>query len=162
VNVFDWLAKTPYALWVTESWGWPIALTVHAFGTAIVVGLTFIVGLRLFGLFRTIPFTLLNRFVAWIWFGVVCQVLSGLTLWMTKPGQYMADTMFDTKMALLVISVVVTLLLQSTIRREAPGWDVAGTASPRGVKFVAATCVLWAAVTIGGRLTAYLGTLYPS
>jgi hypothetical protein len=31
VHVLDWLAHTPYAEWVNQSWGWPLALTVHAF-----------------------------------------------------------------------------------------------------------------------------------
>jgi nitrite reductase/ring-hydroxylating ferredoxin subunit len=53
--VLEWLTSTPYADWVRESWGWPLALTVHAFGTATVVGFIFIIGLRLLGLFRTIP-----------------------------------------------------------------------------------------------------------
>ena len=48
------------------------------------------------------------------------------------------------------------------MKREAAGWEAAGTVSSRGVKFVAASCLLWAAVTIGGRLTAYLGSLYPA
>ena len=39
------LGETPYAEWVKESWGWAAALTVHAFGNAIIVGLVFIIGL---------------------------------------------------------------------------------------------------------------------
>ena len=56
-NVLDWLAHTPYALWVDKSWGWPIALTIHAYGNGAVVGLMAIIGLRLYGLFRSIPYT---------------------------------------------------------------------------------------------------------
>ena len=39
MNVLDWIQSTSYAVWVRESWGWPFALTLHAFGNAIVVGL---------------------------------------------------------------------------------------------------------------------------
>ena len=39
MSFFDWLAQTPYVQWVQESWGWPVALTLHAFGTATIVGL---------------------------------------------------------------------------------------------------------------------------
>src|SRR6266446_2309654 len=103
--VLNWLEKTSYAEWVNQSWGWPLALTIHAFGTATVVGLTFIIGLRLFGLF-------------------------------------------------------VTCYFQITMKREAASWEANGAVSSRGRKLVSATCLLWAAVTIGGRLTAYLGSLY--
>jgi hypothetical protein len=162
VNVLEWLTQTPYAIWVQESWGWPIALTFHAFGTAIVIGLMFIIGLRLLGLFRTIPYTSLNRLLPIVWIGVVCQVISGFTLWMTKPAQYLADGMFEIKFTFVVIAAVAMGYFHKTMKREAAAWEAAGTVSPRGVRIVAATCVLWAAVTIGGRLTAYLGSLYPS
>jgi hypothetical protein len=162
MNVLEWLAHTPYAEWVNQSWGWPFALTIHAFGTATVVGLIFIIGLRLCGLFRTIPYAAMNKLFPLIWFAIVCQVLSGVTLWMTKPAQYLADGMFEVKFTLVVIAAVVTWYFHDIMKREAAGWDAKGAVSPKGRKFVAATCLLWAAVTIGGRLTAYLGALYPT
>jgi hypothetical protein len=162
VNVLDWLAHSSYAEWVNTSWGWPLALTIHAFGTATVVGFMAIIGLRLFGLFRTIPYTSLGKLIPYIWVAVVFQAISGATLWMTKPAQYLADGMFEIKITFVIIAVVVMLYFQSTLKREAAAWDAAGTASSRGVKFVAASCLLWAAVTVGGRLTAYLGSLYPT
>ena len=30
--MLEWLTNTQYAVWVRESWGWPFALTLHAFG----------------------------------------------------------------------------------------------------------------------------------
>jgi hypothetical protein len=160
VNVLDWLAHTSYAEWVNQSWGWPLALTIHAFGTATVVGLIFIIGLRLFGLFQTIPYSAMNRLVPYIWFAAGCQIISGITLWMTKPAQYLADGMFEVKITFLVIAIVVMWYLQQTMRREAASWDAKGAVSPRGLRLVSAACVLWAAVLVGGRLTAYLGSLY--
>jgi hypothetical protein len=160
--VLDWLAHTAYAQWVNESWGWPIALTIHAFGTATVVGLTFIIGLRLFGLFQTIPYRSMNKLLPLVWIAAVCQILSGATLLMTKPAQYFADGMFEVKFVLMIIAIVVTWYLDGTLKREAAAWDVKGSASPRGRTLISATGLLWAAVTIGGRLTAYLGSLYPT
>ena len=49
--MLEYLNKTEYADWVRESLGWPIALTIHAFGTATVVGLIFIIGLNNFIMF---------------------------------------------------------------------------------------------------------------
>jgi hypothetical protein len=162
VNVLEWLANTPYAMWVNQSWGWPLALTIHAFGTATVVGLMFIIGLRLLGMFRTIPYASLNKLIPLIWIAVGFQFISGVTLWMTKPAQYLADGMFEIKLTLVVMAIVVMWYFQNTMKREVAGWEAAGTVSSRGVKFVTASCLLWAAVTIGGRLTAYLGSLYPT
>jgi hypothetical protein len=160
VHVLEWLAHTPYAEWVNQSWGWAFALTIHAFGTATVVGLMFIIGLRLFGLFPTIPYSAFNKLIPLIWIAVACQILSGLTLWMTKPAQYLADGMFEVKIAILVVAIIVMWRFHKTMRQEATGWEAKGAVSPRGLKLVSAACLLWAAVTIGGRLTAYLGSLY--
>lgn len=160
--MLDWLANSAYATWVNQSFGWPLALTIHAFGTATIVGFMFIVGLRLLGLFQSIPYTALNKLIPYVWVAFVCQVLSGFTLWMTKPAQYLADGMFEVKFTLVVISAIVTYYFQKTLRRESATWEAQGTVSSRGVKFAAVTAILWAAVTIGGRLTAYLGSLYPT
>ena len=158
--MLDWLAHTPYAMWVDESWGWPIALTIHAFGNGTVVGLMAIIGLRLFGLFRSIPYTALLKLIPLIWIAIAFQVVSGVTLWMTKPAQYLADGMFELKFALVILASIAMWVFQKTLKREAAAWDTAGIVSSRGLKLVSVSCLLWAGVLIGGRLTAYLGSLY--
>jgi len=70
--------------------------------------------------------------------------------------------MFQIKMGLLATSIIVTLILQWIIWRQDATWEREGRVSLGGVGLVAVTALLWAAVTVGGRLTAYLGTLYPS
>jgi hypothetical protein len=161
--VAEWLeavANSQFALWVNASAGWPIALTIHAFGTAIIVGLMFIIGLRLLGLFRTIPYTSLPALIPFIWVSLVLQAISGATLWTTKPAAYLRDGMFEVKLTLVLLASIMMGLFHSTIRREVAAWEAAGAVTPRGIKFAVGACLLWAAVTIGGRLTAYLGSLY--
>ena len=65
-------------------WGWPLALTVHAFGTALVVGFFIIISLRLLGLFGTIPYATINRLFPVIWIALVIQFISGFVLWTDK------------------------------------------------------------------------------
>jgi hypothetical protein len=160
VNVLETLANSPFAMWVDESWGWPLALTIHALGMATVVGLMAIIGLRLVGAFPSMPYTALGKLIPLIWIAVVFQAISGFTLWVTKPAQYLGDVMFDTKFALVIIASLVMVYFHVTYRREVAAWEAAGTVTSRGIKITAAACLLWAAVTIGGRLTAYLGSLY--
>jgi hypothetical protein len=162
MGFFEWLAQTPYVQWVQESWGWPVALTLHAFGTATIVGLMAIITLRMLGLFRTIPYSAVQWLIPFVWVALVVQVASGLTLWMTKPAQYLGDGMFEVKMTFLLASIIVTVMFQRIVRSEVASWDAGQKATPRGARFAAATGLLWAAVLIGGRLTAYLGSLYPS
>ena len=80
------LENSQFSVWVRgELWGWPLALTLHEFGTALVLGFIFIICLRLLGLFETIPYASLNRLFPVIWAALVVQFLSGFALWMTKP-----------------------------------------------------------------------------
>ena len=160
--MLDWFSQSSLAVWVSQSAGWPLALTVHAFGSATMVGLFFIIGLRLLGLFETIPYSSLNRLLPFVWFSLALQAISGFMLWLTKPAQYLADAMFDVKITLVIVASIVTWYFQRILRRDAAQWEAAGTVTSRGVKLGAVTSVLWAGVLIGGRLTAYLGSLYPT
>ena len=154
------LENSQFSTWIRgELWGWPLALTVHAFGTALVVGFIFIIGLRLLGVFETIPYTSLNRLFSVFWGGVVLQFLSGFALWAAKPTQYVADGAFVLKVLLIIVGVVLTLYFQSTIKRESASWEAKGTVSSGAVKFVAANLLVWCSVLIAGRLTAYLGSI---
>jgi len=148
------------ALVRSELWGWPLALTVHEFGTALVMGFIFIICLRLLGLFETIPYASLNRLFPVIWAALALQLLSGFALWMTKPTRYMADAAFLLKFSFVIIGFILTLYLYGSIKREAASWDAAGAVSSRGTKFVAPSLLVWCVVLVAGRLTAYLGSLY--
>jgi hypothetical protein len=147
---------------VRQSWGWALALTFHAFGNAIVVGLIFIISMRLLGFFKTIPYTSLNRLLPVIWIGFVIQVISGTTLWVSKPARYLADGMFQFKLFFVIAAMVVTILFHQILNRETPVWQSTGLAAVKGNMrvWVGVTALLWAAVLVAGRLTAYLGQLY--
>jgi hypothetical protein len=158
--VLEWLQTTQYSQWVRESWGWALALTIHAFGNAIVVGLVLIMAMRLFGLFRTIPYTALPKLFPFIWVAIVFQAASGFTLWMSKPARYVKDGVFDIKFSLVVIGIVLLVYFQRTITRESPEWQRAGKVTSNGLRLAGAAALCWAFVIIMGRLTAYLGSLY--
>jgi hypothetical protein len=148
------------ALMRTEVWGWPLALTLHEFGTALVLGFIFIICLRLIGIFETIPYTSLKRLFPVIWAAVVLQFLTGFVLWMTKPTRYVADIAFLLKLLFVIVGIVLTSYLYGFIKRRAESWEAAGAVSSPGVKFVAPSLLAWCVVLIAGRLTAYLGSLY--
>jgi hypothetical protein len=158
--VLAWLEGTQFSAWVRgELWGWPLALTLHAFGTAVVIGFIFIINLRLLGLFESIPYSSLNRLFPVIWVALVLQFLSGFALWMTKPTQYVADVAFVLKFSLVIVGAILTFYFYGTIKREAASWEAKGAVSSRGLKFVAATFLVWCAVLVAGRMTAYLGSI---
>ena len=155
--MFDWLESTSLALWVKESWGWPLALTIHSFGSATIVGFSFIMGLRLFGMFHTIPPTSLISLLPYIWACVLLQACSGFLLWLTKPLRYLEAGVFGVKLALVIGGILATMYFHKALKHEAAEWASSGVISVRGMKFILMTALVWAAVLIAGRLTAYLG-----
>ena len=158
--MLEWLESTQFSALVrSELWGWPLALTLHALGTAAVIGFVLIIGLRLLGLFELIPYSSLNRLFPVIWAGLALQLLSGFTLWMTKPTQYVADVAFLLKILLVVAGTILTVSLYGTVMREAASWDAKKAVSSRAVTFVAATLIVWCGALVAGRLTAYLGSI---
>jgi hypothetical protein len=158
--VLEWLESSQFSYWVrTELWGWPLALMLHAFGTALVVGFILIIGMRLLGFFRMIPYTLLNRLFPVVWIALGLQFVSGFALWMAKPTQYVRDVAFDLKFLLIIAGIVVTAYLQRTIERGAPAWEAKASVSSRAVKLGAAVLVVWCVVLVAGRLTAHLGAI---
>jgi hypothetical protein len=160
--VLQWLEGTEFSAWERgESlWGWPFTLTVHVLGTAVAIGLIFIVSLRLLGLFETIPYSSLKRLFPVIWAAFVLQILSGFILWMTKPTRYVADAAFMLKFSLVIVGIALTIYFYRTMAREAASWEAAGAVSSRAVKFAAANFLVWCGVVVAGRLTAHLGSLY--
>lgn len=153
------LESSEFSVWAKASvLGWPTALTVHALGTAAVVGLLLIVNLRLLGLFDTISYTSLRKLFPAIYTAFAVQLLSGAALFVTKATRYAVDVAFLLKIALVVAGFVMAVYLDGFLKREGNAWE-AGTGSPRDINFVVPSLLVWFGVVIAGRLTAYLGAI---
>jgi len=158
--VLERLESSQFSAWIrTDLWGWPFALTLHAFGTALVIGFILIIALRLLGLFKMIPYTLLDRLFPVVWAALVLQFVSGFLLWTTKPTQYVVDIAFVLKFLLVIVGIVLTLYLYRTVNQDAAPWNVKGTASSRAVTLGTAALLVWCVVLIASRLTAHLGSI---
>jgi hypothetical protein len=157
--MFEWMEALPLSEFIrTDIWGWPVALTLHVIGTAMLVGLIFVIGLRFLGLFELIPYSSLTRLFPLVWFAFGLQVLSGFLLWMTKASRYVADGAFELKVLLIIVGVVLTYQFSKTMQREAVSWDAAGAVASHKTRMAAALMLIWAAALIAGRLTGYLGS----
>lgn len=156
---FEWLETSEAAEWVrAEVWRWPLVLTLHTLGTALTVGFVFLIGLRMFGKFRTLPFEALRRFMPVLWFAVLWQIATGFLMWVTRPLEYSSDGAFELKMVFMVAGAILLVPLHVTIRRMALAREGARKVSAGAVKLAAAIIAMWAGVLIASRLTAQLGS----
>jgi outer membrane protein OmpA-like peptidoglycan-associated protein len=156
-----WLENSPFSVWAKGSslLGWPALLTIHVLGTALVIGLIFIIYLRLLGLFDSIAYTSLRRLFPALWAGFVVQLLSGAALWATKATQYTVDVAFVLKLALVVAGFILALVLYGAVKQKAVSWAADTAAVPRRFAFVVPSLLVWGAVVVLSRLTAFLGVL---
>lgn len=158
--MLELLEGSSFSAMVREQlWGWPLFLTIHAFGTALVIGLMLILGLRVMGIFNQIPFATMNRMVPVVWGALCVQFVSGFVLWAAKPTRYVVDGAFLLKVILIIAGIVLTRQFQAMLEQEATVWDTKGAVSPQVTTFAAASFLVWCGVLIAGRLTGFLGSI---
>jgi hypothetical protein len=153
-----WLESTSYAEWILVSaTGWPLMLTIHAIGLAVIVGIVFAVNLRLLGLYGALPYSALHGLLSVAWIGIFLNVFSGLSIFTTQAVMYVTSIPFIIKLVFIALGCVNLNYMQKELRLEAANWDAAGSASSRGQLLAATSMVFWIIAVVTGRLIAYIG-----
>ncbi|HWW27553.1 MAG TPA: DUF6644 family protein [Caulobacter sp.] len=149
-----WLESNPLSLTIAESsWLFPALEAAHVIGLTLVVGLIAIVDLRLLGVaslsWRASD---LNRTIlplTWSAFGVAA--LTGVLMFTSKPGSYLANPFFTGKLALLLIAGLNVTLFHRVFARDVEALD-GGAVASSAVKISAATSLaLWISIVALGR-----------
>jgi uncharacterized membrane protein len=158
-NFSDWLAGTSLSEVIqTVSWVIPAIQTIHIVSIAIVVTATFLVSLRVLGVFDTSePIAALSRrFLSWVWYALLVLFVSGALLVIGEPGRSLMNPVFALKMVMLVVVAVLTLVLQRPLATEAGYWEASARRRlvARGIAVV--SLVLWSSIVFAGRWIAYV------
>lgn len=145
-----WLEEGPIGVWVSESlWGYPIVLTGHAVGMAIVIGVVTVVCLRLLGYAREIPLTSMNRLYTVAWGGFILNFVTGCFLFSGDARRFFFQTMFQIKIGLIILGGISLWLLLRDTRT--------GRETTRTRVIALLTLLFWFGAITAGRLTAYIG-----
>jgi hypothetical protein len=155
----DWLAATPLSTVIQNvSWIIPSIQTVHIVSVAIVVTATFLVSLRVLGIFDTSePIAALSRrFLSWIWYALAVLLVSGSLLVVGEPGRSLMNPVFALKMAMLVVVALLTVVLQRPLATEAGYWDASGQRRAVARSIAVLSLVLWSCIVFAGRWIAYV------
>jgi len=157
VNTFEWLEMSALAEWVGASMiGYPLMLASHGVGMAIVIGIIFMLNLRLIGCFRGISLGSFNGLLKLAWCGFVLNFLSGCALFTAQATVFIESTPFLIKVFAIFLAGINAALLQSALRKNADHWD-SGVELPRSVQIMAVSSItLWSIAIIAGRMIAYL------
>jgi hypothetical protein len=158
----DYLAGTPLSNVIqTTSWVIPAVQTVHIVCVAIVIAATFLVSLRVLGVFeRSQPIAALShRFLPSVWYALAILLVTGSLLIVGEPGRSLMNPAFALKMAMLVVVAGLTAILQRPLAADAAYWDESGQrrATARGIAVLSLT--LWSCIVFAGRWIAYITAL---
>jgi hypothetical protein len=144
------LHDSALATWVRESsslWAYPMIITMHTFGLAVLVGASTAVDLRVLGVGQRIPLTSLRGFFPVMWAGFWLNAVTGVMLFAADPR---TTGIFVIKL----IAVAAGVLLVVLIRRAVVGRGTTTTAAAKTYAVLSLTT--WIVATTTGRLMAYL------
>jgi hypothetical protein len=167
----QWLKMTPlvpFSIWLSNTplskaadkffWTTPVAQTIHILAIATTFGSVGMIVLRLFGLAgtkRTIAETA-QRYMPWIWWGLVVLVTTGIVMIFTDPIRCLMNPAFWSKMVLVVILALMSWGFAAAVRRNA-AWLQASDGRLVGARVGAVAVVLvWCAIVAFGRWIAYV------
>lgn len=158
MEFIELIESSGIARFVRESpsiFGYTAVLSLHAMGLAVVVGIGGAVALRVMGYVPGLPLAPLLRLFPVMWVGFTVNALSGLALLAANASNMLSNITFIVKLVLIAIAVANMELLRHRLALEAPADGVGAMASPQTRAIALSSLVLWIAVIITGRLTAY-------
>ena len=160
-NFVDWLAQTPVSQTIQKiGWIIPTVQTIHILSIAAVIGSMVLLDLRVLGIAaRTQSLeSVSRRLLPWVWRALIVLLLSGAVMVTGEPGRSLVNSIFQLKMALVIVAGVLTFFLQRSLGRASATVDAPGDAKA----IAALSLVLWVAIVFAGRWIAYGNTLFGS
>ncbi|MEP7311230.1 MAG: DUF6644 family protein [Pseudomonadota bacterium] len=156
-GVLEALQNSRFSQWVLVSeWGYPVLLTLHSIGLALLVGLLIVIDLRALGIPRGIPIKPLNRLMTLVWAAFVVNLLSGLALFVADGIKFFNSTAFRFKLSSIVVGIVLAVLIKRAVLNQAERLDVSGELIPlRAKAFAAVSILMWLSAIGFGRYMAY-------
>ncbi|MEO5926043.1 MAG: hypothetical protein ABIR70_19640 [Bryobacteraceae bacterium] len=152
MEILTWVEQLPFSTWVRESgsmYGYPLILTMHTIGLALLMGISFALDLRLLGFGSASPVAPFERFYPFLWFGFWLNALSGVVLLMADATTKMLNPVFYVKMSLISLAVWNVTIIHKRM--------FCGPLPSNAKSLAWTSIVLWVGATTAGRLMAYLG-----
>ena len=136
---------------------YPATLTSHLLGMCLLLGLVFMMDLRLMGIgnMGTSLSQIQKRLFPWQMAGMVLSFATGFVLFWGEPLRFYANLFFWMKVVLMVLAGVNALAFHMTTYHSVAKWDN-DPVPPFAAKVAGVlSIVLWAGVVYSGRLIAY-------
>jgi hypothetical protein len=153
-----WLDQTPLsqAIQVTN-WVVPAVQTVHILAIAVVASSALLIDLRVIGVFGADqPLKdVSSRFLPFVWWPLLILLVTGAIMVTGEPPRSLKNPVFQLKMGLLVVAVVITGLLQFLLRRDPTFGDPGSWGRGAAATIAVLSMLLWSGIIFAGRWIAY-------
>ena len=150
------LENSGFGTWLRESpsiWAYPAVLTLHTIGLGVLVGGNAVLDLRLLGWGKAIPLEPLERLFPIMWGGFWVNAISGIALFVGDATTKGTTWVFMTKLAIIVVGVVLLMALRRTVYRRGAAMAIE---TPTSRALAATSLVLWFLAIVTGRYMAYV------
>ena len=155
--MLEWLEYTSLSIWVAESiWGYPIMLSLHIVGLAVVVGIFTVYNFRLLGFFNSLELEPFLDFFRLAWLGLLVNFVSGFTLFSSQATFYVTNVPFLVKIFSIISGSLLALKIQLRLRSMVKARENRITKPNWEDRFYAMiSLIIWTSAIFGGRLIAY-------
>lgn len=155
MSLLVWLENTfAWVLTADSLFAYPMILTFHTFGLALLVGMSVAISLRILGVAQGLPLAPMERFYPYMLAGFWFNVVTGLLLFAPEATRWAFNPDFLLKMSFVFVGMYLVQRMRTSVFRNAS----IGSNDP-GVhaKMLAATSIaVWVLAITTGRLSAYV------
>jgi hypothetical protein len=142
--------------WVRVSeWGYPIILTLHSLGLALVVGVLLVINLRIIGFIAPLPLRAMRPLMTLVWCGLALNLTTGCILFTADAIKFFESPTFRFKMLSIALGIGVAVYFNASVL-GATDPQRGGARMPVPLKVMAAASVaVWIIAISLGRYVAY-------
>ena len=153
-----WLETSSIAAAMRGSlWLYPIVEIVHIVGFVVLVGAAVMFDLRLLGVSRALPASLMARHhLPWARAALLLVVPSGVLMFMAHATEFASNPAFRVKLVLLVLAGLNALAFHRGAFRSVGAWESSAAVPAAARAAAVVSLALWIGVIAAGRLLAYL------
>jgi hypothetical protein len=149
-----WFEGTGFSIWMRESglafFG---SLILHALGMGFVVGVHVAMDLRVLGIAKGVPLSLMRRFRPVIWIALAVVTVSGFLLLAAYPTKALTNPVFYLKLLAATCALLIGRSLLAGVMGDSSHDSGALPGTARGL--AALSIALWITTITSGRFLAY-------
>ena len=149
------LQNSAFSNWIQET-AYPLVITAHSIGLALLVGLLVVIDLRVLGFAKGAALPGLRKLMTVVWIGFWCNAISGAMLFAIDAKKDYYSWLFRSKLLLIALGLIMGARISWTVLKKTNEYASGDAEAPQQAKVLAVVSLLaWASAIFVGRWLAY-------